>query len=270
MYTPSHAPNDPPNCTQWHTPSQLDCTLPKKLSRHTQVHLQVTVKFAPNCTRWYTPCLLCSMLPSTLSRWTTLPISLTYMLRYPLLHARSRDLPNCGPQAPGGIRCRCQPAGGVRQVEYGGQCLAESMWQAACGVWSVAHGRQRMVAKIMSSVDIIVRTFSSAWPPRQDCRMGPAHGVENCSLRFRRNRRQCDFEESRSPTQIFQRNLVPVAHQLWAYVCAFGQGLMVKMAMALAMVMVLAIVIIVSEILRQVGWLCQRQHQSFHRPRAFY
>jgi hypothetical protein len=32
---------------------------------------------------------------------------------------------------------------------------------------------------------------------------------------------------------------------------------------------VLAIVIIVPEVLIQVGGLRQRQHQSFHRPRAF-
>jgi hypothetical protein len=42
------------------------------------------------------------------------------------------------------------------------------------------------------------------------------------------------------------------------------------MAMAMAMVMVLAIVIIVPEVLIQVGWLHQRQHQTFHRLRAFY
>jgi len=35
--------------------------------------------------------------------------------------------------------------------------------------------------------------------------------------------------------------------------------------MAMAMAMVLVIVIIVPEVLRQVGWLRQRQHQSFHR-----
>jgi len=50
-----------------------------------------------------------------------------------------------------------------------------------------------------------------------------------------------DLGESRSLTQIFQQNLVPASHRLWAYVCAFGPGLMVKMAMAMAMVMVLAI-----------------------------
>ena len=96
------------------------------------------------------------------------------------------------------------------------------------------------------------------------------HGVENCNLRFRRKGRQLDLGGSRSPTQIFQRNLVPASHRLRAYMCAFGPGLMGKMAMAMAMVMVLAIVIIVPEVLIQVGWPCQRQHQSFHRLRAFY
>ena len=31
-----------------------------------------------------------------------------------------------------------------------------------------------------------------------------------------------DVGESRSPTQIFQRNLLRVSHPLWAYVCGFG------------------------------------------------
>ena len=94
------------------------------------------------------------------------------------------------------------------------------------------------------------------------------HGVDNWSLRFRRKGRQFDLGESRSPTQIFQWNLVPTSHRVWAYVCAVGLGLMEMMAMAMAMVIV--IVIIVPEVLRQVGWLRQRQHQSFYRLRAFY
>ena len=61
-------------------------------------------------------------------------------------------------------------------------------------------------------------------------------------------------------------------------VCTFGSGLMVMivivmamaMAMAMAMVLVIVLVIIVSEVLRQVGWLRQRQHQSFYRLRAFH
>jgi len=72
--------------------------------------------------------------------------------------------------------------------------------------------------------------------------MPHGHGVDNCSLRFCREGRQLDLGESRSPSQIFQRNLLPV----------------------------LVMVIIVLEVLRQVGWLRQRQRQSFHRRRAFY
>jgi hypothetical protein len=47
---------------------------------------------------------------------------------------------------------------------------------------------------------------------------------------------------------------------------------MVIMAMVvMAMVMMaMAMGIIVSESLRQVGWLCQHQHPSFHRLRAIY
>jgi hypothetical protein len=36
------------------------------------------------------------------------------------------------------------------------------------------------------------------------------------------------------------------------------------------MVLVIVIVIIVPEVLKQVGWLRQRQHQCFHRLIAFY
>jgi hypothetical protein len=95
------------------------------------------------------------------------------------------------------------------------------------------------------------------------------HGVDNCSLRFCRNGRQLDLGDSRSPTQIVQPNLLLASHGLWAYVCAFGPGLMVMMVMVMmamvmmamvmtAMVIVSVMVIIVPEALRQVGWLRQR------------
>ena len=42
-----------------------------------------------------------------------------------------------------------------------------------------------------------------------------------------------------------------------------------KMAMAMVMAMVMVLAIVIIELI-QVGWLCQRQHQSFHRLRAFY
>jgi 1,4-dihydroxy-2-naphthoate octaprenyltransferase len=46
--------------------------------------------------------------------------------------------------------------------------------------------------------------------------------------------------------------------------------MVMAMVLVMVMVMVLVIVIIVPEVLRQVGWLHQRQHQSFHRLNAFY
>jgi hypothetical protein len=45
---------------------------------------------------------------------------------------------------------------------------------------------------------------------------------------------------------------------------------MIAMVMVMVMVMVLVTVIIVPEVLRQVGRVCQRQHQSFHRLQALY
>jgi len=69
----------------------------------------------------------------------TLPISLDYMLPCMLLHARTRDLQSCRRQAPGGMR----------QVAYGGQFLEGGVWRVACD-------GLRMVAEIMTSVDIIV------------------------------------------------------------------------------------------------------------------
>jgi len=106
--------------------------------------------------------------------------------------------------------------------------------------------------------------------------MPHGHGVDNYSVRFCKKGRQMDLGESGSPTQIFQRNLLPASNRLWVYVCLFSPGLMVMMAMVMmamvmmAMVMVSVIVIIVPEALREVGCLCQHQHQSFHRLRAFH
>jgi len=254
-HTAEHALKYTRNCTRWHTPSLLDCTLPSKISRYSQVHLQVPLKYAPNCTRWYTPSLHAAMPPSTLSREKTLPMSLDYMLPCMLLHAGSRDLLSCRHQAPGGVRL----------VVYGMQCLVGDEWR-------VAGGRRHILAEVKTLVDIIVWTLSWARPLWQDLRMPQTHGVDIFRLRFRRKGRQLDLRESRSLTQIFQRDLVPASHRLWVYVCAFGPGLMGMMAMviAMALVMVLAIVIIVPEVLIQVGWLRQRHHQTFHRPRAFY
>jgi len=96
----------------------LSCLVPFSIShyRH-QYHLRTTPPV--------TPSLLGSTLPSSLSRGKTLPISFDYMLRCMLPGAQSRDL----------LSCRSQASGGG--------------WQVADGAW-------RMVAEIMTSVDIIV------------------------------------------------------------------------------------------------------------------
>jgi len=143
--------------------------------------------------------------------------------------------------------------------------VASSVRWAACGMWQVAGSGWR-AAEIMTSVDIIVWILSLARPPRRNLTMPHDHGVDNCSLRFCKNGRQLDLGDSRSPTQIVQRNLLLASHRLWAYVCAFRPGLMVMKAvvmmamvmMAIVMMMVSVVVIIVPEALRQVGWLCQR------------
>jgi len=104
--------------------------------------------------------------------------------------------------------------------------------------------------------------------------MPQGHGVDNCSLRFCRKGRQLDLGESRSRTQIFQRNLLPASHRLWAYVCPLGPGLMVMMVMVMVMVMVMMMVMVkvmvmvmamVPKALSQADWLRQRQCQSFNR-----
>ena len=50
----------------------------------------------------------------------------------------------------GGVSCRCQAPGGVRQVAYGGQCLDCGMWDVVCGRWRAAYD-----GRIMTLVDII-------------------------------------------------------------------------------------------------------------------
>ena len=49
--------------------------------------------------------------------------------------------------------------------------------------------------------------------------------VDNCSLRFCRKRRPLDLRESRSPTQLSQRNLQLVSRRFWAYAYIVGLGL---------------------------------------------
>jgi hypothetical protein len=143
----------------------LDGTQPACLTVHSQTSaqdaLKHTFKYTSSCTRWYTLSLLGSTLPSTLSTGKTLPIALDYMLTCTLLHARSRDWLRCRSQAPGGVSCRrqaaggvscrCQAPGGMRQVAYGGHCLAGDRWHVVSGRWRAVYG-----GRIMASVVIIV------------------------------------------------------------------------------------------------------------------
>jgi hypothetical protein len=107
-------------------PIALDGTLPACLTICSQVSSQDT----PKNTSKYAPKYTSESLASTLSRGKTLPISLDYMLPCTLLHARSRDL----------LSCRCQAPEGVKQVAYGGQCLAGGMWCVVCGRCRAAYG----------------------------------------------------------------------------------------------------------------------------------
>jgi len=229
-HTPEHALKYTPNCTQLYTPSLLDYTLPIKLSRHSQEHLRVARKY-------------------TLQREDTPNLAWWYAPMY---------TPGCSIERLVELQ---KPGTGRRE---------------AGGVWWSVFGGQRIVAEIMMWVNILVWIMSLACPPWQDLTMSHGHGVDNCSLRFRRNCRQFELGKSRYRTQIFLRNLLPAYYRLYAYVCTFCLGLMEMMAMAMTMaiamaiVMVLVIVIIVPEVLRQVDWQCQSQHQSFHRIRAFY
>jgi len=99
--------------------------------------------------------------------------------------------------------------------------------------------------------------------------MPHSHSVDNCSLRYYRKDRQLDFGKSRSSTQFSQQNLQPASRRFWAYVCAFGPGLMAMMAM-MEMMMMVMVMVMVPKVLSQVGWLRQHQRQSFHRLKAFY
>jgi len=303
-HTPEHSLKNTPNCTRWHTPSLLDCMLPSKLSRCSQVHsralsrthpialddtlpacLTVRSHVSSQDTTKYTSESLLNTLQIALNG--TLPAywALCYQVHCQEGRHSQSHLTICShvcscmlhPETCWVAEARRREASvaGARHREAWGRWgKVGSVWRAAHGMWCMADGRGHIVAKIMTFVDIIVWTLSLAYPPWQDLMIPHGHGVDNRCLWSHRKGRQFELGESRSPTQSSQRNLVPTSDQLWAYVCPFGlvriEMMAMAMAMAMAMVMVLVIVIIVPEVLRQVGWLCQRQHQSFHRLRAFY
>jgi hypothetical protein len=67
-YTPGHALKDAPNCTRWHTPSLLDCTLPSKLSRRSQAYSRARSQIHSQLHLTTPPSLLDCTLPNKLSR----------------------------------------------------------------------------------------------------------------------------------------------------------------------------------------------------------
>jgi len=323
-YTPGHALKDAPNCTRWHTPSELDCTLPSKFSRRSQAHSRAHSQLPIALDDTLPACLTlhCQVSSQDAPKYTpsTLPIT---PLSTILVHSRAccqgrsqlHSMAHSQPPwlyAPSKLSTRCQAHSqarsqvhsqshlticcpvcsgvldqeicwvvGTRPREANGtrcskwyQALWESLkaislsllqWslyiqndkvmmaaprsgRLGPGVERISNRRLVAAAKIIMSVDIIVWTLSLARQLRRDLTMPHGHGGDNCSLGFCRKARQLDRGESRSPTQIFQWNLLPASHWLWVYVCAFGPGLMVLMAMVMiTMVMVSVMVIIVPE-----------------------
>jgi len=135
-HTPEYAPKYTSNCTRWHTSSLFDYTLPSTLRIPSQVHLQVHSQVhCRACSQGRSKlhlmtlpaCLtVCSQVSSqyalkhtpehapkyTLQRQDT-PNLTDYMLPCMLLGTRSRDLPSCRRQEPGG---GWREAGGRRWV----------------------------------------------------------------------------------------------------------------------------------------------------------
>jgi len=155
-------------------PIALDCTLPACLSVRSQIH----------------------------SRLHSIAHSLPAWLYAPMYALKSQDAPNLTwLYAPKYAPACSMPIAGARYWAASGRGrIAGFVWWAVFGGRCVAGGVWRRAAEIMTSVDIIVWTISLARPPRQDLMMPHGHGVDNCSLRFRRKGRQFNHGESRSPT----------------------------------------------------------------------
>jgi len=144
-------------------PMPLDGTLQACLTIRSQVSSQGTPKNTSEYPCKYTskyPCKYTSeSLASTFSRGNTVPISLDYMLPCTLLYARSRDF----------LSCRSQVLGGMKQVAYGGQCLAGSMWHVVCGRWRATYGGQNHDVgwhhslNLICSVPTATRSHDASW-----------------------------------------------------------------------------------------------------------
>ena len=102
------------------------------------------------------------------------------------------------------------------------------MYGSGCSIQRLAQlkapdtGRQVAGAETMTSVNSIVWNWLLTLPPWHDLMMPHGHGVENCNLWFCRQGRQLNLGESRSPTPIFQLQLLLTSYPLWVYVWVLG------------------------------------------------
>jgi len=176
-HTPEHAVNFTPNCTRWHTPSLLDCTLPRWLSRRSHVHRVCSQVHTRACSQRRTQlhsmahsqrACLYTPKPALKKLSSTLPIALdgtlpAYLaLRFQLQSQEGRHsqshlticahVPYCMLDAEtcwvAAARQREAPVAGARHREVWGRwSMVGSVWLAACGKWCGAGGGWHMGAE---------------------------------------------------------------------------------------------------------------------------
>jgi hypothetical protein len=245
-HTPEHALKYSFNNTLWHASSLLDCMHPSKLSSCTKSHSQVCTEVHSqlHLTAHFQPVWQYSPKYPLKTRPRTHPS--TYPCT-PLSRSQAHSQEGRNFQSHMTIRSHvyfrmidCESswvADDWHQKAWGRWHIVGSVWCAVCGAWCVVDGGQHMVAELMMLVDIMVWTWPFAHPLWQVLTIPYGHHVENCSHRIHSSGRQFELGESRYPTQIFNRNLLPACYQLWAYVRAFSLGLMEMMVIAMAMAM---------------------------------
>jgi len=122
-YTLGHALQYAPKCTRWHTPSLLYCTLPTKLSRHSEEHLQVHTHVHILVRHKYT----LKMDDALNCTWRSAP------MYAPVCSIQSlAELQIWGPQR--------HEAGGIWWALLRGWRAVGGMWHVLCGTWEMAGG----------------------------------------------------------------------------------------------------------------------------------
>jgi len=116
-YTTGHAFRDAPNCTRWSTPSLVECTLPIKLLRRSQVHSPLNLMVHSQPTWLYAP-------KYTLNRKDTPNLTWLYDPMY---------APACSVQRLAELQTSGTTSRRVWREVFGGPHMA-------CGVWLVSGG----------------------------------------------------------------------------------------------------------------------------------